>query len=148
MRLVLLALLLPPPSPASPPIVFSDATTKAGLASPRAALTAHGGASGAFGGAGRVGLCVGGACVRPSAEYAPAPGPVSARLFRNKGDGTFERVAQPAVEFFARTSGAVFADLDNNGTLELYAANNANARSRKTDEPQHSAQLRRSILFR
>jgi hypothetical protein len=148
MRLVAFALLLALAPPQDGGIVFVDSTAKSGLAEPLAGLMGHGGAWGDFDGDGRIDLFVGGFCDRPNSEYAPSSGPVSSRLFRNRGDGTFERVAQPAVEFFARTSGAVFADLDNNGTLELYSANNANARSRKTDEPQHSAQLRHSNLFR
>src|SRR5437667_10306975 len=120
MRSLFLLLLLPALSPRDEgPIVFADATAKAGLAEPLAGLMGHGGAWGDFDGDGRIDLFVGGFCDRPNAEYAPSTGPVSSRLFRNKGDGTFERVQQPGVEFFARTSGAVFADLDNNGTLEL-----------------------------
>jgi hypothetical protein len=146
--LLLLAMVLLSPVPGGDAIVFSDATQKAGLVEPLAGLMGHGGAWGDFDGDGRIDLFVGGFCDRPNAEYAPSAGPVSSRLFRNRGDGTFERVQQPGVEFFARTSGAVFADLDNNGTLELYSANNANRRSGKTEEPQHSAQVRHSNLFR
>jgi hypothetical protein len=45
-------------------------------------------------------------------------------------------------ELSARTSGAVFADLDADGDLELYVANNAKA---KASKPEHS---RHSVLFR
>jgi hypothetical protein len=129
-------------------IVFSDATEAAGLVEPLAGLMGHGGAWGDFDGDGRIDLFVGGFCDRPNAEYAPSAGPVASRLFRNRGDGTFERVSQPGVEFHARTSGAVFADLDNNGSLELYAANNAKAGGGKGEEPQKSSKTRHSILFR
>jgi len=135
-------------APADPEIVFSDHTARAGLVEPLAGIMGHGGACGDFDGDGKLDLFVGGFCDRPNAEYAPAAGPVSARLLRNRGDGTFERVGQPAVEFYARTSGAVFADLDNDGDLELYSANNAKGRAGRGDEPQRSAQVRHSTLFR
>src|SRR5262249_457915 len=50
--------------------------------------------------------------------------------------------------FHGRTSGAVFADLDNNGTLDLYSANNAKAKTGLQIEPQRFAQVRKSNLFR
>ena len=130
------------------PIVFRDVTAKAGLRKPLAGIMGHGGAWGDFDGDGRIDLYVGGFCDRPNREYQPATGPVPNQLFRNLGKGRFELVKQPAVEFHGRTSGAVFADLDNNGTLELYVANNARPQSRRTDEPQRSAQTRHSQLFR
>lgn len=132
--------------PQEPPIAFSDRTKEAGLVEPLAGMMGHGGAWGDVDGDGRVDLFVGGFCDRPNGEYAPAKGPVPSRLLRNKGDGTFEATGQ--AEMFARTSGAVFADLDGNGTLELYVANNAQGRSRKPDEPQKSAQVKASVLFK
>jgi enediyne biosynthesis protein E4 len=129
-------------------IAFADLTKEAGLLEPLAGIMGHGGAWGDFDGDGRIDLYVGGFCDRPNSEYKPAAGPVHNHLFRNLGNGRFERVAQPAVEFFGRTSGAVFADLDNNGTLELYVANNAKPRAGRGDEPQRSAQTRHDQLFR
>jgi enediyne biosynthesis protein E4 len=139
---LLMVLALTASAPDQEKIVFSDVTEAARLVEPLAGLMGHGGAWGDVDGDGRLDLFVGGFCDRPNAEYAPAAGPVSSRLLRNRGDGTFERLSQPGVEFFARTSGAVFADLDNNGTLELYAANNAKAGAGK------SAKTQRSVLFR
>jgi len=129
-------------------VVFRDLTEAAGLREPLLGLMGHGGAWGILTGTGRIDLFVGGFSDRPNAEYAPAAGPVANRLFRNLGQGRFERIANPAVETFARTSGAVFADLDNDGFPELYVANNARAQARRGGEPQSSAQTRRSQLFR
>jgi hypothetical protein len=129
-------------------IAFADMTKPAGLLEPLAGIMGHGGAWGDFDGDGRIDLYVGGFCDRPNGEYKPAAGPVHNHLFRNLGNGRFERVAQPAVEFYGRTSGAVFADLDNNGTLELYVANNAKPRAARGEEPQRSAQTRHAQLFR
>ena len=131
-------------------IRFVERTREANLLKPLAGLMGHGGAWGDFDGDGKLDLYVGGFADRPNAEYAPAKTPVGNHLFRNLGNGRFEHVRQPGVEFFARTSGAVFADLDNNGTLELYVANNAKplAARKGTPEPQRSARNRRSALFR
>ncbi|HOD79773.1 MAG: FG-GAP repeat protein [Planctomycetes bacterium ADurb.Bin126] len=129
-------------------ISFVDRTREAGLVDPLAGLMGHGGAWGDADGDGRPDIYVGGFCDRPNAEYAPAAGPVKNRLFRNAGNGKFEPINQPAVELFGRTSGALFADLDNDGDLDLYVANNAQSKTRKTDEPQRTAQLALSRLFR
>ncbi len=130
------------------PIKFTDVTKPAGLYEPLAGIMGHGGAWGDFDGDGLIDLYVGGFCDRPNAEYKPAAGPVPNRLLRNLGNGKFAVVKQPAVEFFGRTSGAVFADLDNNGTLDLYVANNTKGKTNKTEEPQRSAQLRTVQFFR
>ncbi len=139
---LLMVLALTAAAPDQEKFAFSDVTEAAKLVEPLAGLMGHGGAWGDVDGDGRLDLFVGGFCDRPNSEYAPAAGPVSSRLLRNRGDGTFERLSQPGVEFLARTSGAVFADLDNNGTLELYAANNAKAGAGQ------SAKTHRSVLFR
>jgi enediyne biosynthesis protein E4 len=127
---------------------WKDITDSAGLRTPLVGLMGHGGAVGDFDNDGDLDIFAGGFCDRPNSEYAPAAGPVPARLLRNLGDGRFESVAGSPVEHFARTSGAVFADLDNNGTLELYVANNAQAQSRRTEDPQRSAQVALSRLYR
>lgn len=130
------------------PIRFRDVTRDAGLYEPLAGIMGHGGAWGDFDGDGWIDLYVGGFCDRPDSEYKPAKGPVPNRLFRNLGNGRFEQVTMPSVEFFGRTSGAVFADLDNSGTLELYVANNTKPNSKHKLELQRSAQNRPSQLFR
>jgi len=129
-------------------IQFEDTTARAGLIKPLTAMYGHGGAWGDFNGDGHVDLFVGGFCDRPNSAYAPASGPVASQLLRNRGDGTFEPVKQSAASFHGRTSGAVFADLDNNSTLELYVANNCKGKSNRKEQPQRSAQLRNVNLFR
>jgi hypothetical protein len=142
---IALACLAPP---ARAQVRFADVTRAAGLREPLAGILGHGGAWGDVDGDGHLDLFVGGFCDRPDVEYRPARGPVPSRLLRNLGNGKFAPADQPAAEFFGRTSGAVFADLDNNGTLELYAANNARPRRAAGPEPQRSARARLSNLFR
>jgi enediyne biosynthesis protein E4 len=132
-------------------IVLREVTQTAGLVEPLAGLLGHGAAWGDFDGDGHLDLFVGGFADRPDAEYAPASAPVPNRLLRNRGDGSFEQVVKaggPGGDF-ARTSGAVFADLDNDGFPELYVANNARAEARKDrGEIQAAATTRRSALYR
>jgi len=129
-------------------IRFTDVTSKAGLLEPLAGSMGHGAAWGDWDRDGRLDLYVGTFADRPSSEYQPANGPISNQLFRNLGGGRFERVQKTPAALYGRTSGALFVDLDNNGTLELYVANNCKGKTGLTNEPQRSAQLRRSNLFR
>ena len=130
-------------------ISFRDVTKSAGLFEPLLGLMGHGGAWGDFDHDGRIDLYVGGFCDRPNSEYQPAIGPVPNRLFRNLGNGSFAALEQPGLSYFGRTSGAVFADLNNDGWLDLYAANNARtAGGRASGEPQSSAKTIHSKLFR
>jgi len=128
-------------------IRFDDVTREAGLHAPLLGMMGHGGAWGDFDGDGDADLFVGGFCDRPSDQYAPATGPVGSRLFRNEGDGTFRQVKDQVVTFYARTSGAVFADLNNDGRAELYVANNARPKSGRHQEPQRTAQLALSRML-
>ena len=130
-------------------IRFEDITESAGLLSPLLGIMGHGGAWGDYDADGFIDLYVGEYADRLNESYLPAKGPTGNRLFRNLGNGKFLRSKQTDVEFFARTSGAVFADLDNDGDLELYSANNCKGRTGLTEDvPQRRAQLRRSNLFR
>ncbi|MBM3982453.1 MAG: CRTAC1 family protein [Planctomycetes bacterium] len=137
-----------PVAPPAAPITFNDVTETAGLKEPLAGLMGHGGAWGDFDGDGRPDLFAGGFCDRPNAEYKPANGPVPAVLLRNRGDGTFEHIKDSPATHFGRTSGAVFADLDNDGRPELYVANNAKGKGKKTEEPQAGAVSKRSLLLK
>lgn len=131
----------------APAISFRDVTADAGLVEALAGMMGHGGAWGDYDGDGWIDLYVGGFCDRPDATYKPAAGPVPNRLYRNLGNGKFALAKQPAAEFYGRTSGAVFADLDNDGFLDLYVANNGKAKTKLTQEPQKSAQTRLAMLF-
>lgn len=136
--------------PSRAEIRFVEKTKEAGLYEATVGMMGHGGAWGDFDGDGRIDLYLGGFCDRPDKEYAPDSGPVPNRLYRNRGDGTFALVDQPVVAYYGRTSGAVFADLDNDGDLELYAANNARSGASPASGAtrQQSAQRVLSKLFR
>jgi hypothetical protein len=129
-------------------IRFTDVTQQAGLGAPLAGMMAHAAAWGDFDGDGDLDLFTGGFADRPDDEYAPAHGPVGNRVFRNISRGRFELVAAAGVDMHARTSHAVFVDLDNDGNLDLYVANNSRTSSRLADGTQREAQLRRSAVFR
>ena len=129
-------------------IRFVDVTRPAGLYKPLAGMLGHGGAWGDVDGDGDLDLYVGGFADRPNADMRPAAGPLPNKLFLNRGNGTFEPVTDSPATMFARTSGAVFADLDNNGTADLYVANNCRGKTRYDAGPQREAQLARSKLFR
>ncbi len=145
---LLMILGLPPRAKPAQGIRFADVTRQAGLIGPLAGIMGHGGAWGDLDGDGDLDLYVGGFADRPHERYLPALGPVPNKLFRNRGDGTFQLVEDSPTAFFGRTSGAVFADLDNNGTLDLYVANNCKGKTGYRTGPQRAAQLRHSNLYR
>lgn len=146
--IVFVALFVSLAPPCLAELKFKDVTRRAGLYEPLMGMMGHGAAFGDFDGDGHIDLYVGNFSDREDEQYAPAKGPVANALYRNLGNGRFERANSPTVEFYARTSGAVFADLDNNGSLELYVANNCKGRTKFESGPQRDAQLRFSKLFR
>lgn len=57
-------------------------------------------------------------------EFSPAPD----RLYRNNGNGTFTNITQEAgITLLGRGLGVVWTDIDNNGWLDLYIANDREA---------------------
>ncbi|MFP4058471.1 MAG: CRTAC1 family protein [Candidatus Brocadiia bacterium] len=106
---------------------FVEAAAPWGLAEPLAGIMAHAAACGDIDGDGDLDLYVGGFCDRLPQRYRPAPGPVPNVLLINEA-GRFRDSGQDAVVMEARTSGAVFADLDNDGDLDLVVTNNSKRR--------------------
>jgi len=108
-------------------ISFEDASLSWGVGDLLQGIMAHAAACGDFDGDGDLDLYVGSFCDRPPEKYKGAPGPVPNMLLVNKA-GRFRDSAQKAVVMKARTSGAVFADLDNDGDLDLFVSNNSKQR--------------------
>ena len=129
-------------------IVFEDVTRSSALQEPLAGMMGHGAAWGDFDRDGWTDLFVGGFCDRPNSEYLPASGPVSAKLFRNLGNGKFQQVKNSPVDFCARTSGALFVDLNEDGFPELYVANNSLGATKGTTGTQAKARALQSMLFK
>ena len=88
---------------------FTDVTTRAGLASSEAAgIAATGVAAGDVDGDGYPDLFV-------TNAFGPA------RLFRNRGDGTFEETtARSGITLSGNARSAAFADVDGDGDLDLF----------------------------
>jgi len=84
----------------------------------------HATACGDVDGDGMLDLFIGTFCDRPAAAYKGAGGPVPSILLLNRG-GKFVDSGQAALSWKGRGSGAVLADLDNDGDPDLYVTNNS-----------------------
>lgn len=146
--ILLLILLLTGSACGQTRIKFQDITKDSGLQAPLRGMMGHAAAWGDFDQDGRPDLFVGGFCDRPNSEYLPASGPVSAKLFHNLGNDRWGVVKNSPTEFCGRTAAAVFADLDNDGFPELYAANNSKGVSKLQEDPQKTSQTMTSKLFK
>ncbi len=109
-------------------IKFKDVTKSAKLIEPLKGMKGHGAAWGDVTGNGYPDLFFGTFSDRPDSDYATRGHPAKAepdKLFLNKGDGTFEEVMNSPINQYGRNSGAVFADFDNDGDLDLVVSHNS-----------------------
>ena len=111
--------------PVATPFVFRDVAAEVGLTESLRGMMGHAAAWGDVDGDGFLDLFVGTFADRPPALYQKggAKGPVPNMLFLQRR-GKFELSPQKAIAWHGRASGAVFADLDNDGLPELYVTNN------------------------
>lgn len=118
---------------AQAPLVFRDAGDEAGLFPDVAKIAGHGVGWGDVDGDGWADLYVGAFGGHPY-------GSKTNQFFRNV-KGKFQLDEQPALRVLGRSNGAIFADLDNDGDLDLYTTNHAidGARSGQPhyNEPNH-----------
>ncbi|MGB2823789.1 MAG: VCBS repeat-containing protein, partial [Phycisphaerae bacterium] len=122
---VLAAACFGPTAPAAESaLAFKDVAAAAGLPKSLRGMMAHAAACGDADGDGDLDLYVGAFCDRPAEQYTGASGPVPSVLLINDG-GVFRPSGQDALAVKARTSGAVFVDLDNDGDLDLFVSNNS-----------------------
>jgi hypothetical protein len=104
---------------------FDDATASAGLDEPLDCMMGHAAAFGDIDGDGFPELFFGTFADKSPEQYGCDAGARPDRLFSNGGDGTFAHLPRTAVEQHGRTSGAVFADLDGDGDLDLVTTHNS-----------------------
>lgn len=101
------------PRPATYPFAFTDAGDSAGLFPHAANIWGHGAAWGDVDGDGWIDLYI---------ATFHMPGSKPNLFFRNK-QGKFEVDTQKALTVSTRGTGVLFADLDNDGDLDLYLGN-------------------------
>ncbi|HZT82272.1 MAG TPA: VCBS repeat-containing protein, partial [Gemmataceae bacterium] len=104
------------PRPGTYPFAFTDAGEAAGLFPAAANIWGHGAAWGDVDGDGWIDLYV---------ATFHMPGSKPNRFFRNK-KGKFELDTQKPLAVSTRGTGVLFADLDNDGDLDLYLGNMPN----------------------
>ena len=105
-------------------IAFEDITRKSGLDGLLDCMMGHAAAIGDVDADGFPDLFFGTFTDRPPEVYLCDEGARPDRLLRNAGDGTWVYAPEPALEQHGRSSGAVFADLDNDGDLDLVVTRN------------------------
>lgn len=95
------------------PFVFNDVGDEAGLYPEIAGIQGHAAGWGDVDGDGLIDLYVG--------TFHKEGGKAN-MFFRNDGQGKFRLDDQPQLQLSSRASGALFADLDNDGDLDLYVS--------------------------
>jgi hypothetical protein len=126
---------LPPqeaPHVVPPGIRFEDVTSSSGLRDLLSDSYIHTSSWGDADGDGWLDLFVGtfvGSSFPDSGDPAPKPDPDRLMMLKN---GVFQDSGQSSIAISGRGAGSVFADLDNDGDLDLYISNN---RKSAADEP-------------
>jgi hypothetical protein len=110
-------------------IVFRDVTGEAGLKKFVDGALHHGLAWGDVDGDGRLDLFLGNFSDRGANPKYGLTESIPNGVFRQVEEGKFVVMDQPAVARPGRTSGAVLADLDNDGDLDLYVSNNTHVKA-------------------
>ena len=108
-------------------IRFVEHSEALGLSEPLKGIMSHAAACGDIDGDGDLDLYVGNFCDRPAEKYIGRQGPVPNMLLIRQSDD-FKQSDQQMLAIKARTSGAVFADLDNDGDLDLFVSNNSKSK--------------------
>jgi enediyne biosynthesis protein E4 len=106
-------------------IAFEDVTPQSGLDSLLDCMMGHSAAVGDVDADGLPDLFFGTFTNRRPKAYLCEEGARPDRLLRNAGSGTWTHMSESALEQHARSSGAVFADLDNDEDLDLVVTRNA-----------------------